>query len=157
MLSYNYVLGYQDNLNKAVEYLDNNNVLDALELLNPVEKLRNVYKHKTGTWGDNAEYVLVGKITAKNEILFNEPKKSTVDLNSLSTYYPYWMVEDKEGKLNINNLISHLEVPEFNDLVQIRYPIGGSILSYDTDAFVLGYAGGSYDKAQVVFYDQYLD
>lgn len=155
MLSYNYVLGYQANLNKAVEYLDNNNVLSALELLNPVAELRNVYKHKTGTWGKTAEYVLVGKITAKNEIIFNEPKKSTVDMNSLSTYYPYWIVEDKDGKLDVNNLINLFEVPEFSDLVQIRYPIGGIIHNYDKDSFVLGYATGSYDKAQVVFYDQY--
>ena len=152
MFTYQKIKDYQENLDLALEA---NDIAEVKRLIIPVAELLNVYKQKRGISAkDPNSFVLVGKLTTKNEIIFNEPKRDSVDLDNICSYFPYWVVENELGNPSDNYFFNDREVRVVDDLVQIKNPIG---LNGEDSYGDIGYMIGNYKEVKVVFYDQYLE
>jgi hypothetical protein len=157
MIDYNDYVQYQNNLNKALEVLEentstNNYCEEAKELLKSLMTYRDIYKKK---YGEN-EYVLVGKLTSKNEILFDIPIESDLVTNknksrSIRVYCPEWYYIELNEKVMRYVPIAEEEITNKISFNQITYPSNGM---YNNT--VLGYSMGDWRCAEVVFYDQYI-
>lgn len=164
MSDYNYLTYSQEQLNRAIELLDNTSLKDnpyaveeAIEALKILAKTKPIYKKAYGT----GELVQVGKLTPKNEIIFDVPKttlySTTKNLaRSSNVYYAGWYTlteANTEG-----DYYSYYEIVNRQMLSEILYE--PSRYSDDIEVVncpVLGFMMGNYQNAEVVFYDQYRE
>ena len=173
MIDYNYYVQYQNNLNKALQILEdntstNNYCEEAKSIIKSLMTYKDIYKKK---YGENS-YVLVGKLTNKNEILFAEPRPSGFDIplssnlktndnkaKSVGVYSSEWYYIELEVKGEKKTMkyipIAPYEVTNRYSFNQLVYPKNPHYLARDEDP-VLGYSLGDWKNAEVVFYDQYI-
>jgi len=163
MSDYNYLTYSQEQLNRAIKLLDNTSlkdnpyaIVEALEALEILARTKPIYKKAYGT----GEFVQVGKLTAKNEIIFDKPKSSlystTKNLGrSSKVYYAGWFTLtdwNTEG-----DYYSYYEIVNRQMFSEILYePSKYSEEIELVNCPVLGFMMGDYRTAKVVFYDQYL-
>ena len=165
MIDYNDYVQHQNNLKKALELLEkntstNNYTEDAKNLLKPLTTYKDIYKKKIG----EDIYVLVGKLTIKNEVLFDIPKKRELPINKnnakyIGVYSSEWYYIELEVKGEEKTMkyapIAPYEVTNRYSFNQLVYPKNPYYLAIDEDP-VLGYSLRDWKNAEVVFYDQYI-
>jgi len=161
MSDYNYLTYSQEQLDRAIEVLNenpnrNNYTEEAKLALEILARTKPVYKKAYGT----GELVQVGKLTSKNEIIFDKPKTllylSDKNLARVSNvYYAGWFTlteANTEG-----DYYSYYEIVNRQMFHEILYE--PSKYSDDIEIVncpVLGFMMGNYRTAEVVFYDQYI-
>jgi hypothetical protein len=162
MTDYNYLTYSQEQLNRAIELLNqntspNNYTVEAKTILEILSKTKPIYKKAYGT----GEFVKVGKLTAKNEIIFDKPKTSLHPMTnnlgaSSNVYYAGWFLlteVNTEG-----DYYSYYEIVNRQMFNEILYD--WNKYSDDIEVVncpVLGFMMGDYRAAEVVFYDQYIE
>lgn len=165
MIDYNDYVQYQDNLKKALQILEdntstNNYCEEAKTIIKSLMTYKDIYKKK---YGENS-YVLVGKLTNKNEILFDIPLSSNLKTNdnkanSVGVYSSEWYYIELEVKGEKKTMkyvpIAPYEVTNRYSFNQLVYPNNSHYLAIDEDP-VLGYSLGDWKNAEVIFYDQYI-
>lgn len=165
---YNYLMYSQEQLNRAIELLKetpNEYVLDEIRVsLEILARTKPVYKKAYGT----GELVQVGKLTAKNEIIFDlppnvgsRPKTSIYPISknlgiSSNVYYAGWFTlteANTEG-----DYYSYYEIVNRHQFQEILYSYSNVRDDIEVvDCPVLGFMMGDYRSAEVVFYDQYRE
>jgi hypothetical protein len=167
MSDYNYLTYSQEQLKKAIELLNhepNNYTVEAQLALEILAKTKPIYKKAYGT----GEFVQVGKLTAKNEIIFDKPLSSpnpvTKNLGrSSNVYYAGWFIfldveKIEEGESKREEHLSYYEIANRNMFSEILYHQGSFRDEVDVaNTTVLGFMMGDYRNAEVVFYDQYIE
>lgn len=164
MSDYNYLTYSQEQLNRAIELLDNTSTKDNLlaveevkDILEILARTKPIYKKAYGT----GEFVQVGKLTPKNEIILDLPKTSLYPMTknlgrSSNVYYAGWYTlteANTEG-----DYYSYYEIVNRQMFSEILYE--PSKYSDDIEVVncpVLGFMMGDYRNAEVVFYDQYRE
>ena len=162
MSDYNYLTYSQEQLDSAIELLDNTSLKDnplaieeAIDALKILARTKPIYKKAYGT----GEFVQVGKLTAKNEIIFDKPKThlypSDKNLARISSvYWAGWFTLDEHNK---EEYYPYLEISNRNMFSEVLYY---QTVRDEIDIIncpVLGFMMGDYRTAEVVFYDQYRE
>ena len=164
MSDYYHLTYCQDQLNRAIELLDNTSlvdnplaILEAIEALKIIAKTKPIYKKAYGT----GEFVQVGRLTIKNEILFDLPKTSLYPMTknlgrSSNVYYAGWFTlteANTEG-----DYYSYFEIVNRHQFQEILYSPSNVRDDIDIqDCPVLGFMMGDYRNAEVIFYDQFRE
>lgn len=172
MTTYNYLTYYQEQLNRAIELLDTTSLKDnplaveeAITALKILARTRPVYKKAMGT----NEYVQVGVLTTKNEIIFNTPKDSlyakTKNLGrSSNVYWSGWFIfidvetrvqEQETITTQREEYLSHFDITNRHMFQEILYSQTPRDEVEKDNSSVLGFIMGDYRNAEVIFYDQY--
>lgn len=172
MSNYNYLTYYQEQLNRAIEVLEqnpnrNNYTVEASEALKILARTRPVYKKAIAT----DELVLVGRLTSKNEIIFDKPRESLLPrtknfgINS-SVYWAGWFTYINVDEINENfeyiktkkeEYLSYFDIANRYHFQEILYcPSRGDGVDI-CNSPVLGFMMSDYRNAEVVFYDQYRE
>jgi len=159
MSDYNYLTYSQEQLNRAIELLketSNEYVLDEIRVsLEILARTKPIYKKAYGT----GELVQVGKLTPKNEIIFDLPKSSLYPMTknlgrSSNVYYAGWFTlteANTEG-----DYYSYYEIVNRQMFSEILYEPSNYRDDIEVvNCPVLGFMMGDYRNAEVVFYDQY--
>lgn len=164
MSDYYHLTYCQEQLNRAIELLDNTSlkdnpyaVVEAIEALKIIAKTKPIYKKAYGT----GEFVQVGRLTFKNEIIFDLPKSSLYPMTknlgrSSNVYYAGWFTlteANTEG-----DYYSYYEIVNRQMFSEILYePSKYSDGLEVANCPVLGFMIGDYRNAEVVFYDQFRE
>lgn len=162
MSDYYHLTYCQNQLSRAIEVLNqntssNNYTEEAILALEILAKTKPIYKKAYGT----GEFIQVGKLTTKNEIIFDLPKTSLYPMTkslgrSSNVYYAGWFTlteANTEG-----DYYSYYEIVNRQMFNEILYE--PSKYSDDIEVVncpVLGFMMGDYRNAEVVFYDQFRE
>ena len=145
MIEYNYFKNYQQNLTKALEV---ETLEECKALIKPLAELKDVYKKKV----EGEFYVKVGKITTKNEILFDIPDSDNfrflTERNSKysGVYLAGWFINEQKWYY-----IPHEDIANRSQFQQIGYTPNDSC-----DTNVVGFMLGNWRNAEIVLYDQFM-
>jgi len=164
MSDYNYLTYSQEQLNRAIELLKDNPLAieEAIDALKILATTKPIYKKAYGT----DEFVQVGKLTAKNEIIFAEPRPSGFDKPKThlypsdknlarvsNVYWTGWFVFNEDKR---EEHLSYYEISNRNQFQEILYYQSKRDEVETCYSPVLGFMMGDSRTAEVVFYDQYI-
>lgn len=171
--NYNHLTYYQEQLNRAIQLLEENPsktnyTEEAKDTLSILAKTRPIYKKAYLT----NELVLVGKLTSKNEIIFDLPKTSLYPMTknlgrNSSIYLPGWITLINVDKIDETGEyiqsqreenLSYYDIANrdmFKELLSTVYYRGDNI---DVSrCSTIGFMMGDCRNMEVVFYDQYKE